>query len=147
MLTLTKHSGDIFAAPDHTVLIHACNTQGRWGAGIAVSFKKDYPNAFKVYRAHCLSSAEPVQTGTCLLIEPCERGITPKHWIACLFTSAKYGRGKDAPDEILRNTGVALRMCKINSGKFGVPWERTEMVLGRVGVKEGYRGAIEIWDR
>jgi ADP-ribose 1''-phosphate phosphatase len=92
---------------------------------------------------------------------------TPKHWIACFFTSAKYGTKRDAPDEILKNTGLAvedlleklkkaegrgetvgsLRMCKINSGKFGVEWERTEMVLEEVEVKEGYRRAIEIWDR
>ncbi|RWA10938.1 hypothetical protein EKO27_g4166 [Xylaria grammica] len=167
MLALTKHRGNIFAASDYTVLIHACNTQGKWGAGIAAAFKNAYPNAFAAYRAHCLSSTEPVQTGTCLLIEPCEAGTAPKHWIACLFTSARYGRGRDAPGEILENTGRAvedllerlrdaeesgrsvgsLRMCMINSGKFGVPWARTETVLREVEVKEGYRGAVEIWDR
>ncbi|KAI0409733.1 hypothetical protein F4802DRAFT_545290 [Xylaria palmicola] len=86
MLSLTNHVGDIFAAPDHTVLTHACNTQGKWGAGIAVAFKNAYPNAFETYRKHCLG---PVQTGTCLLIEPCEAGTAPKHWVACLFTSAR----------------------------------------------------------
>jgi ADP-ribose 1''-phosphate phosphatase len=166
-LSLVEHIGDIFAAPDHTVLIHACNTQGKWGAGIAVPFKNTYPNAFKTYRAHCLSSAGPVQPGTCLLIEPCEASTAPKHWIAYLFTSAKYGRQKSTPDEILKSTGPAvedlleklkkaedraetvgsLRMCKINSGKFGVEWESTKTVLGEVEVREGYRGAIEIWDR
>ncbi|KUJ23965.1 uncharacterized protein LY89DRAFT_703231 [Mollisia scopiformis] len=161
-LSLTKHSGDIFDAPDHTVLIHACNTQGKWGAGIAIPFKDAYPDAFNTYHEHCLS--DPVQTGTCLLIEPCGPS---KHWIACLFTSAKHGRGKDKPDEILENTRRAvedllekvkeaegkgemvgsLRMCKINSGKFGVEWERTEMVLKEVEVKEGHRGVVEVWDR
>lgn len=41
----------------------------------------------------------------------------------------------------------SLRMCKINSGKFGVEWERTEMVLREVKVEEGQRNDIEIWDR
>lgn len=78
-----------------------------------------------------------------------------------------YGRGKDAPEEILMNTERAvgellekikeaeesgervgdLRMCKINSGRFGVEWDRTEKVLGKVGLEEGYRREIEVWDR
>jgi len=166
-IALTKHTGDIFAAPDHTVLIQACNTKGEWGAGIAVAFKAAYPNAYNAYREHCLSSATTVQTGTCLLIAPCEIETSPKNWIACLFTSAEYGRKKDGPDEILKNTELAvrdllgklkqarekgekvgsLRMCKINSGKFGVEWERTEGVLEGIGLEEGKGVEIEIWDR
>ena len=166
-ISLTYHAGDIFAAPDHAVLVHACNTKGSWGGGIAIPFKSAYPNAYSVYREHCLSSSEPVQTGTCLLIAPCETGTGPKHWIGCLFTSVAYGRRKDVPDEILKNTGLAvrdlllklkeskergekigsLRMCKINSGKFEVEWERTEDVLMGVMVEEGWDAEIEIWDR
>jgi ADP-ribose 1''-phosphate phosphatase len=166
-ISLTNHTGDIFAAPDHTVLIHACNTKGEWGAGIAVAFKTAYPNAYNAYREHCLSSATTVQTGTCLLIAPCETGAGPKHWIACLFTSAEYGRKQDGPDEILKNTELAvrdllvklkqakergeklgsLRMCKINSGKFGVQWERTERVLEGVRLEEVTGQEIDIWDR
>lgn len=166
-ISLTKHTGDIFAAPDHTVLIHACNTKGEWGAGIAVAFKTDYPSAYNAYREHCLYSATTDQTGTCLLIAPCETGTGPKHWIACLFTSAEYGRKKDGPDEILKNTELAvrdlllklkqakengenvgsLRMCKINSGKFAVQWERTEGVLEEVRLEEVRDQEIEIWDR
>ncbi len=166
-ISLTKHTGDIFAAPDHTVLIQACNTKGEWGAGIAVAFKTAYPNAYNAYREHCLASATAVQTGTCLLIAPCETGTGPKHWIACLFTSAKYGQKKDGPDEILKNTELAvrdllvklkearetreqvgsLRMCEINSGKFGVQWERTEGVLEGISLEEGRSVEIEIWNR
>jgi ADP-ribose 1''-phosphate phosphatase len=110
-----------------------------------------------------------VQTGTCLLIPPCESDAGPKHWIACLFTSAAYGKKKDAPEEILRNTETAvrdllvqvqlargrdemiagLRMCRINSGRFGVEWERTEAVLRGMKI-EGPGGGeieIEVWDR
>ena len=166
-ISLTYHTGDIFAAPDHTVLIHACNTKGEWGAGIAVAFKTAYPNAYTAYREHCLSSATTVQTGTCLLIAPCETGTGPKHRIAYLFTSAEYGVKKDGPDEILKNTELAvrdllvklkqakengdnlgsLRMCKINSGKFGVQWERTEGVLEGIRREEVRGQEVEIWDR
>jgi ADP-ribose 1''-phosphate phosphatase len=170
-LTLHTHTGDIFAAPPLTVLIHACNTQGSWGAGIAAAFRATYPAAYTLYRRHCLLThspkTSPVPTGSCLLIPPSEtKPGAPRHWIACLFTSAKYGKGKDPPDVILRNTGPsvrsmleqirevqgkgegvgALRMCKINSARFAVPWERTVAVLEGIEVEEGCVGDVEVWD-
>ncbi|KAF2249306.1 hypothetical protein BU26DRAFT_519424 [Trematosphaeria pertusa] len=171
-LKLTYHEGDIFGAPDNTVLIHACNTQGSWGAGIAAAFRTKYPQAYKAYRNHCLAQhdpkTDPVRTGTCLLIPPCETNPkTAKHWIGCLFTSAKYGKAKDKPAVILRNTAPAMRdlmrqvseareqdedqpvesfrMCKINSARFGVPWERTEEVLQGIAVEEGWPESIQVW--
>lgn len=53
-LQLTYHKGDIFAnAPPGTVLVHACNTQGHWGAGIAKAFKDRYPKAFTDHHKFC----------------------------------------------------------------------------------------------
>ncbi|OCL01305.1 hypothetical protein AOQ84DRAFT_278341, partial [Glonium stellatum] len=144
--------GDIFYAPPSTLLIHACNTQGNWGAGIALEFKKRYPQAYAMYRSHCLTKhspkTDPVPTGTAFLIPPCETSPdAPKHWIGCLFTSARYGKAKDRPEKILASTRPAMmdllrqvrevkgegvmdvRMCKINSARFGVPWDRTVDVL------------------
>jgi ADP-ribose 1''-phosphate phosphatase len=170
-LALSNHIGEIFAAPPLTVLIHACNTQGSWGAGIAAAFRFMYPVAYTIYRRHCLDThhpkTNPVPTGSCLLIPPSETlSGAPKHWIACLFTSARYGKGKDKPDVILRNTGPSvrsmleqikeaqakgegvggLRMCKINSARFAVPWERTVAVLEGIEVEEGWVGDVEVWD-
>ncbi|KAF1955695.1 hypothetical protein CC80DRAFT_525891 [Byssothecium circinans] len=169
-LTLTYHKGDIFAAPPQTLLIHACNTQGSWGAGIAAAFRTRYPAAYKVYRDYCLKrhdpKTNPIPTGTCLLIPPCETtNGKPKHWIGCLFTSAKYGKAKDKPDVILSNTAPAMkellgeaktvtkdgkgvgevRMCMINSARFGVPWERTVEVLEGIVVEEGWADSVEAW--
>ena len=43
--------------------------------------------------------------------------------------------------------GVAgLRMCKINSARFAVPWERTVKVLEGIEVQEGWVGEVEVWD-
>lgn len=167
-LILSYHVGDIFSAPPSTLLIHACNTQGSWGAGIALEFKKRYPQAYAMYRTHCLTkhspTTDPVHTGTALLIPPCETSPdAPEHWIGCLFTSARYGKGKDRPEQILANTGPAMmellekvrevkgervagvRMCKINSARFGVPWERTVEVLEGLKVEEDWKGAVEVW--
>ncbi|KAF2451305.1 hypothetical protein P171DRAFT_425822 [Karstenula rhodostoma CBS 690.94] len=157
---LQERIGDLFAAPDDTVLVHACNTQGSWGAGIAKEFRKRYPEAFRLYEEHCLLThhprKNPVSTGTCLVIPPIEtkRGAR-RHWIACLFTSAKYGGNKDSKDTILANTAPAfkhllvqlnnharvrsigpaiqeVRMCQINSGLFSVKWDHTKAVLEAV---------------
>jgi len=68
----------------------------------------------------------------------------PQHFVGCLFTSKKFGKGKDSPAQILASTGPAMedllrafreynsaddnknkiseiRMCQINSGLFAVP--------------------------
>ncbi|KAL5385767.1 hypothetical protein DPSP01_004549 [Paraphaeosphaeria sporulosa] len=155
---LQERVGDLFDAPDDVVLVHACNTQGSWGAGIAKEFRRRYPMAFSLYQEHCLANhhpkSDPVPTGSCLLIPPSEeRPGSRRHWVACLFTSEKYGRSKDSQARILANTPLAfrhllhllrrqareigsaiqeIRMCQINSGLFAVEWENTRMLLEAV---------------
>ena len=143
---IKEHRGDFFTAPDNTVLVHACNTVGSWGGGIAAAFRQRYPKAYQIYKKHCTQEHDtkinPVPRGTCLLIPPVETKPGPKHWIGCLFTSAKYGKEKDPPHVILRHTGPAfkdllsqlaseptieeVRMCQINAGLFAVPWNDTK---------------------
>jgi len=167
-LELSYHKGDIFVAPPHTLLIHACNTQGHWGAGIAKAFKTLYPKAYTAHHNFCAKQhnpkTRPVPTGTAQLLAPVDSGTD--HWIGCVFTSAKYGKAKDKPDVIVKNTAASMRMllelvriaggegdgvkqirmCKINSGKFGVPWEKTEEVLKGIVLREGWMGRIEVWE-
>lgn len=86
------------------------------------------------------------------------------HWIGCLFTSAGFGKGRDGSGVIVRNTRPAVemlmelvgmvegkevgevRMCKINSGKFGVEWERTAEVLEGIEMRDGWRRDVQIWE-
>ncbi len=180
-IRITHHTGDIFAAPRSTLLIHACNTIGSWGGGIALAFHAAYPAAYQIYRAHCLRSTPNQLIGTALLIPPVpsaqgrekERG----HYIGCLFTSRRYGKTRDTPEEILEATGpavralmgmvarleregrgevAAVRMCRINSGLFAVPWEESqrvveeEVLLGEGEVPACARGGVvgvEVWER
>ncbi|RAR08226.1 adp-ribose 1 -phosphate phosphatase [Stemphylium lycopersici] len=175
-LSLTHHTGALFTAPPQTLLLHACNTQGTWGAGIALAFKQAYPKAYAIYHAYCtvehsFKAGNSVPVGTALLIPPVDKG-TP-HWIGCLFTSRRYGKGRDGVESIVRSTGTAVegvlelvravnegvvgdrdkegiagvRMCRINSGKFGVEWKRTEEVLRGIVVREGWVGGVEVWDQ
>ncbi|KAH9480582.1 ADP-ribose 1''-phosphate phosphatase [Psilocybe cubensis] len=134
--TISHIKASLFSAPAGTILVHACNTHGAWGSGIALAFRDIYPAAYGVYRAHCQAHGESL-VGTCLLIPGDDA-----HDIACLFTSRAYGRRKDAPAQILAATRAAvmdlleknvsnkpLHACRFNSGKFGVPWQETEAVL------------------
>ncbi|KAI5830412.1 hypothetical protein K523DRAFT_302804 [Schizophyllum commune Tattone D] len=141
--TLVYTTGDIFSASPGSILVHACNTKGAWGSGIAAAFKERFPRAFVVYQAYCKEYGASA-LGMCLLIPDVDgRG----HEIACLFTSKAYGKRKDGPEEILQATRSALldlvnknveekelHGCKFNSGRFSVPWKDTEGVLRDMGI-------------
>ncbi|THU79796.1 hypothetical protein K435DRAFT_697055 [Dendrothele bispora CBS 962.96] len=138
MPSITHINGDLFSAPPNTILVHACNALGSWGAGIAAVFKERFPSQFEAYHAHCKAHDSVSLVGTCLLL-PDDGGV---HDIACLFTSKAYGKRVDSPEQILEATRMAvqdlvkqntankeLHACRFNSGKFGVAWEETEAVL------------------
>ncbi|CDM38007.1 hypothetical protein DTO013E5_8236 [Penicillium roqueforti] len=125
--------GNLFDAPNGAALIHACNCQGVWGAGIARAFRDRYPAAYDIYRNHCLIyKGHPVTNiitdlrdedpqpsfvvdhplGTALIIPPQQSDILlhcRRHWIICLFTSQKYGSHVDSEDMIVNNTFAALQ--------------------------------------
>ncbi|KAF1972147.1 hypothetical protein BU23DRAFT_555393 [Bimuria novae-zelandiae CBS 107.79] len=163
---IKEHVGDLFEAPDNTLLIHACNTQGSWGGGIAAVFRQRYPKAYQVYREYCVRDHDPktnpVTRGTCLLIPPCEtKPDASKHWIGCLFTSAKYGKAKDPPHVILNYTTPAfkdllvqlsrktaiqeVRMCQINAGLFAVPWKATKKAVKQVLANNGTLTEVHVY--
>lgn len=111
MNKLTYITGDLFAAPESVILVHACNTLGAWGGGIATTFKAKYPSHFEFYKAYCEEHGQAL-VGTCLLI-PGNR-----HDIACMFTSRAYGKRKDKPKEILAATRTAVQdLIKQNTNK------------------------------
>jgi ADP-ribose 1''-phosphate phosphatase len=161
--TITEITGDIFDAADNTVVIHACNCLGSWGAGIALAFKQRYPKAYKIYNDHCNLQTPTSLIGTALLIPPMETK-EPRHYVGCLFTSKKYGRGRDSPAQILKNTGPAMedlvnamveeggkieeiRMCQINSGLFAVPWAKSKKTISELNIAdaEGVPKEIKVY--
>ncbi|KAF7575106.1 Macro domain containing protein [Pyrenophora tritici-repentis] len=100
-------------SPPDTLLLHACNTHGVWGSGIALAFKQRYPLAYKIYNTFCISThhptSNPVPTGTALLIPPVDRDHG--HWVGCLFTSQGYGKKRDGADVITGNTAPSVEMA------------------------------------
>ncbi|KAK0276420.1 ADP-ribose 1''-phosphate phosphatase [Friedmanniomyces endolithicus] len=166
-LKVIEETGDLFAAPPNTLLVHACNCTGSWSAGIAKAFQTHYPAAYKQYSAYCAANPPEDLIGTALLIPP-EADSTSKHFVGCLFTSRHYGRRKDSPAKILEATGPAMRdllrlvgefnagveaigervgdvwMCRINSGLFRVPWVKTRGVLEGSEVGVGDVGVVKV---
>jgi len=138
MKTLMHCTGDLFQ-PYKTkgIFVHACNAQGVWGSGIAVTFKEKYPDAYRVYNHWCGINRGNV-VGKCLLVTDHPTGQK----IGCLITSRGYGFLKDPEVDIVEATFKAcldlfsqikenelIRSPKINAGKFGVPWNLTESLI------------------
>ncbi|CAK3929808.1 ADP-ribose 1 -phosphate phosphatase [Lecanosticta acicola] len=156
-LRLIESIGDIFDAPPNSLIIHACNCEGSWGAGIAAAFKNHYAGAYKVYAAHCKQNGHDLFRKA-LLIPPQKLDKKKQHFVGCLFTSRSKGKKKDSPSAILQATKPAMedllrqvqdwnaehadgdavgevRICKINSGLFAVPWEETKEVMESLDVE------------
>lgn len=138
--------GNLFSADKGSLLIHACNTEGMWGAGIASDFNRLYPSYYAAYKAHCELKGKSL-LGTALILQG------KWHKVGCLFTSTGYGKKALYQDAILKATFHSLvdlfgqiphnevvNMPKINSGLFRVPWEKTRAVIEQFADKE-----IRIW--
>nr|POE72098.1 adp-ribose 1''-phosphate phosphatase [Quercus suber] len=157
-LVLHEETGNIFNAPPFSLLVHACNCEGSWGAGIALAFRKSYSAAFTKYADHCKSLGHGL-LGQAFLIPPDSSAVdSNRHFVGCLFTSRSKGKKADSPSKILASTSPAMqdlmvqvrewdnehphervaevRMCKINSGLFRVPWEETRAELQKINVNE-----------
>lgn len=135
---ITYKKGSLFDAPKGSWLVHACNTQGIWGSGIAAEFKKRFPEGFKEYHKFCTNQLGKIAGMSYLT----------KDNVGCLFTSEGFGGAVDPPEVILKNTHSALidffrayvfedrswtvHSNKFNSGLFNVPWEDTENILKNV---------------
>jgi ADP-ribose 1''-phosphate phosphatase len=137
ILTTVKMS--LFDAPEGSILIHAANSQGVWGSGIAKEMKERFPLAFRRYNAQC---------STYLMTGQYDLTFDKTHHIASIVTSNNYGEKVDSPEEILVNTTIAIYELlkyadkklpiysnKFNSGLFRVPWFKTEEII-KVFVKQ-----------
>jgi O-acetyl-ADP-ribose deacetylase (regulator of RNase III) len=127
--------GDLFGQPDVEAIGHGVNTKGVMGAGIAVLFRRKYPDMYKQYVLWC-------DTGT---LEP--GGVMP--WEGedkFIFNIASQNEpGADATVEWLNDgvrTAVAqarkigltkLAVPRIAAGIGGLTWEQVQEVFNAVG--------------
>jgi ADP-ribose 1''-phosphate phosphatase len=149
MATIVNVKGSLFDAPKGSILVHACNARGVWGTGIAVEFKKRFPESFDFYHELCMEEGNKLLGITILCPE--ENGYV----VGCLISSDGYGKFKDSPEDILKNTRLALPCVlaenrpihsnMFNSGLFAVPWADTEKVLLETMDKVGYTDPWTVW--
>lgn len=98
---ITEVKGNLFDAPKGALLVHACNTYGAWGAGIASSFARLYPEYYKGYAVQCDKYGEKL-LGTAFVMSG------KWHKVGCLFTSTGYGRKVLYEEDILKATESSL---------------------------------------
>jgi ADP-ribose 1''-phosphate phosphatase len=135
MITYRRMS--LFDAPEKSYIVHACNSMGVWGSGIAVEFKRRFPHAFAVYERNVQGSSQFILGQFWAIWDN-------NYYVTCLMVSLGYGRHVDPPESILKHTRSAVEKLisylerekvtqvysnKFNSGFFKVPWPRTEAIL------------------
>lgn len=149
---ITHRNMSLFDAPKESTIIHACNSQGVWGSGIAKTFKEKYPHSYADYNKFCISYNRERGTA-CGLASLSTFHDSEPHWVGWIVTSHNYGNLKDSPDLIKIYTTMALEeLCKkiymahpkeqwpsidvysnkFNSGLFSVPWEESELILDTI---------------
>ena len=131
-------SGDIFLN-QHNVqaFAHGCNCQGVMGAGIAVRFKKDYPEMFNEYRRLCKSKPRQFNLGDAFLWK--EQG---KPFVFNLGTQESPGRHAtyQAVEKSLVSMisqaeveGItSISIPRIGSGYGGLKWEKVREIIEKV---------------
>ena len=87
---ITYIDGDLFESPAK-VLVNTVNTRGVMGKGIALQFKRIYPDMFKEYRNHCEHNRLTI--GTLFLWK------TPHKWVLN-FPTKEHWRNPSRPEYI-----------------------------------------------
>lgn len=132
-------SGDVITE-DAEALVNSVNCVGIMGRGIALQFKKAFPENFKAYKAACRRSE--VQPGRMFVFET-HRMTNPRYIIN--FPTKRHWRGKSRLKDIedglialveeIRTRGIrSVAIPPLGSGLGGLSWsdvrERIERALG-----------------
>ncbi len=132
-------TGDLFAATDLDAYAHGVNCAGAMGKGIAVEFKRRWPEMYWSYRSLCnhgeLSPGQSFTWWDRLSLTPCVFNLaTQKHW----RTKAVLRDVASAVDDMIREATHLQRkrigMPRIATGLGGLPWPDVREVLERAVV-------------
>jgi len=102
---ITRASGDLLKA-DAEALVNTVNCVGFMGRGIALQFKRAFPQNFKVYQAAC--KRHEVQPGKMLVVETGQ--LTHPRYIVN-FPTKRHWRGPSRLDDI--ETGLAALAAEV----------------------------------
>ena len=126
-------------------LAHGCNTQGKMGAGIALEFKRRYPEMFFDYRQKCRS--EEFKPGCAYMFKNTEKPHVINLATQEDLSGAKPEYIQSALRWLLENYESlkisTVAMPKIGAGLGGMQWEEVEMILYEYFEKSYL--VIEVW--
>ena len=125
--------GDLFAAKVEA-LVNAVNTVGVMGKGLALAFKKKFPDNFAAYRRACDSGE--LQQGKVFLFD---RGERSPRWIVN-FPTKRHWRDASRIDDIHRGLGDlikeieargidSLAMPALGCGLGGLDWKNVRPLI------------------
>lgn len=138
-MSTTFVTGDLFTTPDLDALAHGVNCKGAMGAGIAVEFKKRWPEMARKYRTQCYGNTRggPLKPGGFYAWRSPD-GL----WILNLATQDKPG-----PFATLRwiESSLTLALGQFNERTIGLPrigcgigglaWDQVRDLLSFIGDK------------
>lgn len=129
-------TGDILAE-DAEALVNTVNCVGFMGRGIALQFKKAWPDNYKAYAAAC--RRHKVQPGRMFVFETGQ--LTPPHYIIN-FPTKRHWRGKARMEDIeaglgalvaeVRERGIrSIALPPLGAGLGGLDWEEVRVRIER----------------
>lgn len=129
--------GDLFNAQGLDAIAHGCNCAGVMGKGIAVEFKKRYPDMFAEYRRRCRKGQFTL--GDVFMWENEHEVVfnlaTQRTW----RTKAELDAIREALQEMIclaENTGLnRIGLPRIGAGLGGLPWEHVRDVIAEAGAR------------
>jgi len=141
-------NGDIFINRFNAQAVaHGCNIQGVMGAGIAVQFKKRYPEMFKVYRQMCQEQC--ITVGDCFWWEEKDKPIVFNLMTQPDCGGATYDGIRESLLEMRKIATkkpriTSIAMPKIGAGLGGLNWEIIKCLIEKVF--DGWNGILYIYE-
>jgi len=138
-MPITFVTGDLFANRYHVqAFAHGCNCQGSIGAGIAKTFRAQYPAMYDAYRAKCTVEPRQFNLGDSFLWKDPQQP-----WVFNLGTQGRYWHGRasyEAIETALRTMwhqadaeGIhALAIPRNAAGYGGLSWRKVRAIIEQV---------------
>jgi O-acetyl-ADP-ribose deacetylase (regulator of RNase III) len=128
---LTEVAGDLLA-DDAQALVNPVNTAGVMGKGLALQFKRAYPEAFRAYAAACRRGE--IQPGRLhLAAVPGDRLVvnfpTKRHWREPSRLE-DVASGLDDLARVITDRGIrSIAVPPLGCGLGGLPWTSVRLLL------------------
>lgn len=129
-------SGDLFAVPGPAVLAHGCNCAGAMGKGIAVEFRRRFPQMYDEYKRRCKEGrfalgdvfvwSEP--GGSTVFNLGTQRTWRSKAELSAIRKSLTHAI-QIAEERALER----IHLPRIGAGLGGIPWEDVKALLVELG--------------